>query len=110
MFLFQLPEDLPFEKLLVDAKELYSQFPPESIENNVTEYDLRRRRKEQEWKTKNEAKRKEWERQRQMQIASRAQPRVAYNIRGVKTFTVVTLFMAIGIYAFLKSSSGLNWH
>lgn len=37
MQMFQLSDDLPFEKLLRQATELYEQFPPESVEPEVKE-------------------------------------------------------------------------
>lgn len=37
MLMFQLSDDLPFEKLLRQATELYEQFPPESVEPEVKE-------------------------------------------------------------------------
>lgn len=101
-----LPDDLPFEKLLIDAKDLYRQYPPESIINDVKDYDRKRRCKEQEWKTKAEASRQERERQRRLKVVQTA-PRISYRIRSYKTITVVTI-LALGLYAFLKSSSGLN--
>ncbi|XP_015610596.1 TBC1 domain family member 20 [Cephus cinctus] len=101
-----LPEDLPFEQLLVDATNLYRQYPPESISNDVRDYDNKRRCKEQEWKSKAEASRKERERQRQLRVAIPAN-RLPYRIRSYKTITVVTI-LAIGLYAFLKTSSGIN--
>ncbi|NEV49190.1 hypothetical protein EUZ93_01540 [Wolbachia pipientis] len=60
---FQLPDDLPFETLLVEAKNLYRKYPPESISNDVRDYDYKRKIKEQEWKAKAEANRQERERQ-----------------------------------------------
>ncbi|KAG7201540.1 hypothetical protein KM043_004291 [Ampulex compressa] len=101
-----LPDDLPFETLLIDARNLYRQYPPESICNDVKEYDHKRRCKEQEWKAKAEAIRQERERQRRLRIV-KPTPRIPYRIRSYKTITVVTI-LALGIYAFLKSSSGLN--
>ncbi|XP_066594722.1 TBC1 domain family member 20 [Prorops nasuta] len=101
-----LPEDLPFEKLLNDAQKLYRDYPPESIVNDVTDYDHRRRCKEQEWKVKAEASRHERERQQQLKLV-RSTPRIPYRIKSYKTITVVTI-LALGLYAFLKSSSGLN--
>lgn len=101
-----LPDDLPFETLLIDAKKLYRDYPPESISNDVREYDHKRRCKEQEWKAKAEASRQERERLRQLRIVA-STPRIPYRIRSYKTITVVTI-LALGLYAFLKSSSGLN--
>ncbi|XP_033208973.1 TBC1 domain family member 20 [Belonocnema kinseyi] len=101
-----LPEDLPFETLLVNATNLYRQYPPESIKNDVRDYDFKRRRKEQEWKAKAEENRLERERQRKLRIVQ-SQPRIPYRIRSYKTITVVTI-LALGLYAFLKTSSGLN--
>ncbi|CAK9805556.1 TBC1 domain family member 20 [Anthophora quadrimaculata] len=101
-----LPDDLPFETLLIEAKNLYRQYPPESISNDVREYDRKRKFKEQEWKAKAEASRQEREKQRQLRIVQ-STPRIPYRIRSYKTITVVTI-LALGLYAFLKSSSGLN--
>ncbi|XP_043516640.1 TBC1 domain family member 20 isoform X1 [Frieseomelitta varia] len=101
-----LPDDLPFETLLIEAKNLYRQYPPESISNDVTEYDQKRKCKEQEWKAKAEASRQEREKQRQLRIIQ-STPRIPYRIRNYKTITVVTI-LALGLYAFLRSSSGLN--
>ncbi|KAK2587099.1 hypothetical protein KPH14_002865 [Odynerus spinipes] len=101
-----LSDDLPFEMLLIDAKNLYRQYPPESISNDVKDYDRKRRCKEQQWKTKAEASRQERERQRRLKIVQ-ATPRISYRIRSYKTITVVTI-LALGLYAFLKSSSSLN--
>lgn len=103
----QLPDDLPFEKLLFHSTKLYQQFPPESIDNDVREFDYRRRRKEQEWKMKAEATRVERERQRKLKMARTQQPRMPYRLKNYKTITVVTI-LALGLYAFLKSSSGIN--
>lgn len=102
----QLPDDLPFETLLVNATNLYRQYPPESIKNDVRDYDFKRRRKEQEWKAKAEENRQERERQRKLRVVQ-SQPRIPYRIRSYKTITVVTI-LALGLYAFLKTSSGLN--
>ncbi|XP_017764667.1 PREDICTED: TBC1 domain family member 20 isoform X2 [Eufriesea mexicana] len=101
-----LPDDLPFETLLIEAKHLYHQYPPESISNDVREYDRKRKCKEQEWKAKAEASRQEREKQRQHRIMKSAS-RIPYRIRSYKTITVVTI-LAVGLYAFLRSSSGLN--
>ncbi|KMQ88863.1 tbc1 domain family member 20-like protein [Lasius niger] len=101
-----LPDDLPFETLLVEAKDLYRQYPPESINNDVRDYDHKRRIKEQEWKAKAEASRQERERQRKLKIVQ-STPRISYRIRSYKTITVVTI-LALGIYAFIRSSTGLN--
>ncbi|KYN01491.1 PREDICTED: TBC1 domain family member 20 [Cyphomyrmex costatus] len=101
-----LPDDLPFETLLVEAKNLYRQYPPESISNDVRDYDHKRKIKEQEWKAKAEASRQERERQRKLKIVQ-ATPRISYRIRSYKTITVVTI-LALGIYAFIRSSTGLN--
>lgn len=101
-----LPDDLPFEALLIEAKNLYRQYPPESISNDVRDYDHKRKIKEQEWKAKAEASRQERERQRKLKIVQ-ATPRISYRIRSYKTITVVTI-LALGIYAFIRSSTGLN--
>lgn len=85
---------------------MYSQYPPESINNDVREYDRKRKCKEQEWKAKAEASRQERERQRQLKIVQ-STPRIPYRIRSYKTITVVTI-LALGLYAFLKSSPSLN--
>lgn len=97
---------MPFETLLIEAKQLYHQYPPESISNDVREYDRKRKCKEQEWKAKAEASRQEREKQRQHRIVQSA-TRIPYRIRSYKTITVVTI-LALGLYAFLRSSSGLN--
>lgn len=104
--LCKLPDDLPFEALLVEAKTLYRKYPPESITNDVREYDQKRKCKEQEWKTKAEASRQEREKQRQLRIV-KSTPRIPYRIRNYKTITMVTI-LALGLYAYLKTSSGLN--
>ncbi|XP_029681041.1 TBC1 domain family member 20 isoform X2 [Formica exsecta] len=101
-----LPDDLPFETLLVEAKDLYQKYPPESISNDVKDYDHKRKIKEQEWKAKAEAGRQERERQRNLKIVQ-STPRISYRIRSYKTITVVTI-LALGIYAFIRSSTGLN--
>lgn len=97
---------MPFETLLLEAKLLYRQYPPESISNDVIEYDQKRKHKEQEWKAKAEASRQERERQNQLRIVQ-SNPRIPYRIRSYKTITVVTI-LALGLYAFFRSSSGLN--
>lgn len=97
---------MPFEKLLFHATDLYRHYPPDSIDKDVREFDYRRRRKEQEWKLKTEANRLERERQRKLKVV-RSQPRIPYRLKSYKTITVVTI-LALGLYAFLKSSSGLN--
>lgn len=102
----QLPDDLPFEKLLVDAKNLYRDYPPESINNDVKEYDSKRRCKEQEWKIKAETIRRDRERRQQLRIVQTAPRYLPYRIGNYKTITVVTI-LAIGLYALLKNSSGL---
>ncbi|EZA48687.1 hypothetical protein DMN91_001845 [Ooceraea biroi] len=101
-----LPDDLPFEALLMEAKDLYQRYPPESISNDVTDYDHKRRVKEQEWKAKAEASRQERERQRKLKVVQ-STSRISYRIRSYKTITVVTI-LALGIYAFIRSSTGLN--
>ncbi|GAB1864422.1 TBC1 domain family member 20 [Camponotus japonicus] len=101
-----LPDDLPFEALLVEAKDLYQKYPPESISNDVKDYDHKRKIKEQEWKAKAEASRKERERKRKLKIVQ-STSRISYRIRSYKTITVVTI-LALGIYAFIRSSTGLN--
>ncbi|XP_050448544.1 TBC1 domain family member 20 isoform X1 [Cataglyphis hispanica] len=104
--LCSLPDNLPFESLLVEAKDLYQKYPPESISNDVKDYDHKRKIKEQEWKAKAEAGRQERERQRKLNIVQ-STPRISYRIRSYKTITVVTI-LALGIYAFIRSSTGLN--
>ena len=86
--------------------DLHDKFPPDSISNDVEEFDNIRRRKENEWKAKSEAIRTERERQKKLKVA-RTQARVPYRLKSYKTFTVVTI-IALGLYAFLKTSSGLN--
>ncbi|XP_043288689.1 TBC1 domain family member 20 [Venturia canescens] len=103
-----LPDDLPFEKLLIDAKKLYDEYPPESIINDVRDFDQKRRCKEQEWKAKAEASRKERERQRQLKVAIPSRTIIPYpRLRSYRTITVVTI-LAIGIYAFFKTNNVLN--
>lgn len=102
-----LPDDLPFETLLVEAKDLYRKYPPESITNDVKDYDYKRKIKEQEWKAKAEASRQERERQRKLKIIQSGPRSISYRIRSYKTITVVTI-LALGIYAFIRSSTGLN--
>lgn len=97
---------MPFETLLIDATNLYHQYPPESINKDVKDYDRKRRCKEQEWKAKAEASRQERERQRRLKIV-KPTPRIPYRIRSYKTITVVTI-LALGLYAFLKTTSSLN--
>lgn len=89
----------------MEAKDLYHKYPPESISNDVKDYDHKRKIKEQEWKAVAEASRQERERQRMLKIA-RSKPRISYRIKSYKTITFVTI-LALGLYAFLKSS-GLN--
>ncbi|KAJ8686525.1 hypothetical protein QAD02_022319 [Eretmocerus hayati] len=101
-----LPEDLPFEKLLFSATKLYELFPPESIDNDVIEFDMRRKRSEQEWKTKAEEIRLDRERILKLRVAT-THSKNPYRFKSYKTITVVTI-LALGLYAFLKSSSGLN--
>lgn len=103
----QLPEDLPFETLLVDAKNLYRKYPPESIGNDVRDYDNKRRQKEQEWKKAAERNRAERERRSRLQVAVPQPRRLPYRVGNYRTIAVVTV-LALGIYAFLKTSSGLN--
>lgn len=108
MLFFQLPDDLPFEKLLIEAKKLYDEYPPESIINDVRDFDKKRRCKEQEWKAKAEASRKERERQRGLKLAIPSRRIIPYpRLRSYSTITVVTI-LAIGIYAFLKTGTVLN--
>lgn len=97
---------MPFETLLVEAKDLYRKYPPESISNDVKDYDHKRKIKEHEWKAKADASRKERERQRKLKTVQ-SKPRISYRIRSYKTITVVTI-LALGIYAFIRSSTGLN--
>ncbi|XP_063993796.1 TBC1 domain family member 20 isoform X2 [Diachasmimorpha longicaudata] len=101
-----LPDDLPFEELLLKAKNLYRDYPPESITTDVRDFDQKRRCKEREWKQKAEASRLERERLRRLKVAV-PQPRIPYRLRSYRTITVVTI-IAIGLYAFLKTGSGLN--
>lgn len=98
---------MPFEKLLYHTTKLYQLFPPDSIDSDVREFDFKRRRKEQEWKSRTEAVRNERERQRSLRVARTQQPKIPIRLRSYKTFTVVTI-LAFGLYAFLKTSSGLN--
>lgn len=101
-----LPDDLPFEKLLFDSTKLYQQYPPESIINDVKDFDRKRKNKEDEWKIKTEACHQERERQKQSNVVVVARPS-NIPLKSYKTITVVTI-LALGLYAFLKSSSGLN--
>ncbi|XP_011151226.1 TBC1 domain family member 20 [Harpegnathos saltator] len=100
-----LPDDLPFETLLMEAYNLYRQYPPESISNDVKDYDQKRKIKEQEWKALAEASRQDRERQRKLKVAL-SKPRISYRIKSYKTITVVTI-LALGLYAFIKTS-GIN--
>ncbi|KAL6266779.1 hypothetical protein P5V15_003613 [Pogonomyrmex californicus] len=102
-----LPDDLPFETLLIEARNLYRQYPPESISNDVRDYDHKRKIKEQEWKAKAEASRQERERQRKLRIVQ-STPRIFYRRRNYKTITITMTILAVGIYAFIKCSSVLN--
>ncbi|XP_057333825.1 TBC1 domain family member 20 isoform X2 [Microplitis mediator] len=101
-----LPSDLPFENLLINAETLYRDYPPVSIIKNVHDYDKKRRRKEQEWKLKAEDSKRKSEKQRQLKV-SLPQSRLPYHFKGYRTITVVTI-LAIGLYAFLKTGSGIN--
>ncbi|KAH0534845.1 TBC1 domain family member 20 isoform X2 [Cotesia glomerata] len=101
-----LPSTLPFEDLLTNAKTLYHDYPPESIVKDVHDYDRKRRCKEQEWKLKAEASRKYSEKQRQLKV-SLPKSRLPYHFKSYRTITVVTI-LAIGLYAFLKTGSGIN--
>ncbi|XP_008549043.1 TBC1 domain family member 20 isoform X2 [Microplitis demolitor] len=101
-----LPSDLPFENLLVNAETLYRDYPPVSIIKNVHDYDKKRRRKEQEWKLKAEDSKRKSEKQRQLKV-SLPQSRLPYHFKRYRTITVVTI-LAIGLYAFLKTGSGIN--
>ncbi|XP_034933746.1 TBC1 domain family member 20 [Chelonus insularis] len=101
-----LPLDLPIEDLLSNATKLYNNYPPESIGKDVYEYDRKRHKKEQEWKLKAIASRKEREKQCQLKVAV-PRHRLAYHLKSYRTITVVTI-LAIGLYAFIKTGSGLN--
>jgi hypothetical protein len=97
---------LPFENLLHKTKLLYEKYPPESIDNDVKEFDHKRKLKEQEWKRKSEANRLERERQRNLRVVH-ARPQILYRLKNFKTITFATAF-AFGLYIFLKGSSELN--
>ncbi|KAF7992944.1 hypothetical protein HCN44_005725 [Aphidius gifuensis] len=101
-----LSDDLPFEELLITAKNLYRDYPPDSISNDVYDYDHKRKRKEKEWKIKAENNRIERERLRKLKVAI-PQSRMPYRLRSYSTITVVTI-LAIGIYAFLKTGTSIN--
>ncbi|XP_078048855.1 TBC1 domain family member 20 [Augochlora pura] len=105
--LCNLPDDLPYEMLLVKAKKLYHEYPPESIINDVREYDRKRRCKEQEWKVHAIASRQEREKKRQLRIV-KSTLRFPFRImRNYKAITVATI-LALGTYALLKFPSGFN--
>lgn len=89
----------------MEATDLYRQYPPESISNDVKDYDHKRKIKEQEWKAVAETSRQERERQRKLKVAL-SKPRISYRIKSYKTITVVTI-LALGLYAFIKTS-GIN--
>lgn len=89
------------------AKNLYRDYPPESISKDVCDYDKKRRSKEQEWKLKAETNKRELERQRKLKVAVPQSRSIPYRLNGYRTITMVTI-LAIGIYAFLKTGSGLN--
>lgn len=88
---------------------MYNKYPPESIKNDVKDYDTKRRRKEQEWKIIAENNRKERERRNRLrQVAIPNQQRgLPYRVGSYRTIAVVTV-LALGIYAFLKTSTGID--
>lgn len=68
--LSQLPDDLPFEYLLVKANELYARYPPESLEVAV---DVMLAKEQEQRKVDEEVrKRRQAEIQRRRQMAAAA--------------------------------------
>ncbi|XP_073986790.1 TBC1 domain family member 20 [Rhodnius prolixus] len=98
--LSQLPDELPFERLIADAVDLYDSFPPENVEIEVRE----RARKEKE-----ERERAEEEIRRKVNERKKAVTRL--NVRAhlerlvprSKTQLVLLAFsIAMGLYAYLR--------
>ncbi|XP_011500588.1 PREDICTED: TBC1 domain family member 20 [Ceratosolen solmsi marchali] len=96
-----LPDDLPFEDLLNETLSLYEQYPPKSIDNDVRDFDSKRKLKEQEWKKK-----------LQTNVVNRIYPKFNMyfikpqffnSMNTYKAITVVTV-VAFGLYSMLKSS------
>uniref|UniRef100_A0A8D8SGE8 TBC1 domain family member 20 n=1 Tax=Cacopsylla melanoneura TaxID=428564 RepID=A0A8D8SGE8_9HEMI len=114
--LAQLPEDLPYETLLQDALEMYEEFPPDQIKQEVDERVMReaeKRKKELEdiaLRRKQLEKRKQEERERDERAANSLRTRLFYWVPAwvVPTtgFGLVfwTTSIAVGIYAMLKMS------
>uniref|UniRef100_A0A1B6CZ04 Rab-GAP TBC domain-containing protein n=1 Tax=Clastoptera arizonana TaxID=38151 RepID=A0A1B6CZ04_9HEMI len=105
--LSQLPDDLPFEKLLKEASELYENFPPESVETEVEERSRREAEKCAE-ETRQRAlvrRRQNNERNRHILDLWRQWLRIPiHNPRTKYKLLIVTASVAFGIYAYLRSS------
>lgn len=99
-FLSQLPDDLPFDKLILDAVQLYNNFPPGVVEAEVQE----RTRREKEMRERDEA-------------AARARRRAAKGERTLRgqieryipssraRLFIIAVSIAVGIYAYLRGES-----
>lgn len=103
--LSQLPDDLPFEYLLVKANELYERYPPETLEQAVEVMLV----KEQEQRRVDEEQRKkrQLEIQRRRQLAAAAKnatflqkmfPRALLYRRGIYVTTAFSIVVGICAY------------
>lgn len=115
MFLFKIPDDLPFEILLAKTTELYKKHPPQEVQREAL-----KRTKEEEEQRRNEYAIRSCRRnqnlpfmwrvigqidpQRRLPIWALAGPnRLTYNL-GQYKFLVATATFAFGLYAvYLKS-------
>lgn len=100
--LSQLPDEMPFDKLLSEAEKLYSKYPPESLEKEVEE----RFQLELEMRLRPAAKRR---------VPARRGTRVSLWIlllglrrmavrQPVKTL-IFTVSIAVGLFAYMRSES-----
>ncbi|XP_063236647.1 TBC1 domain family member 20 [Bacillus rossius redtenbacheri] len=101
--LSQIPDDLPFERLLVRTERLYQEFPPESIEREVRDRVLR----EQQHARRGEAQRRPAPARQGLATAAwAALPRLLPQ-RLHYRYVLVTATL-VGIYAYLRMADALG--
>ncbi|XP_066907515.1 TBC1 domain family member 20 [Halyomorpha halys] len=102
-FLSQLPDDLPFDRLVSESVELFAKFPPESIEAEVKE----RTRLEKEAQQKEEEKARKRRRGAIKRGGSSLKAQLERIVPSSRAQLLLLAFsIAIGFYAYLRGNGG----
>lgn len=99
-FLSQLPDDLPFDKLILEAVNLYEEYPPSIAEAEVKE----RTRREKEIREREEAAARARRRAAKSGNTLRGQIERYFPSSRARLF-IIAMSIAVGLYAYLRGES-----